>query len=113
LWRQSLYNTSYVFGPVTGGVAGIASIQLPSAPPAIFIGTTDVPSENVYRIISITSNTMVLRAGNGLGTVFSIQIYFIIINNLIMFKIIKMYSFLLILWTAGFLVVPIKKIYLL
>ncbi len=67
------YNTSYVFGPVTGGVAGIASIQLPSAPPAIFIGTTDVPSENLYRIISITNNSMVLRAGNGLGTVFQFK----------------------------------------
>jgi PKD repeat protein len=67
------YNTSYVFSTVTGGVAGIASIQLPSAPPAIFIGTTDVPPENVYRIISITSNTMVLRAGNGSGTVFQFK----------------------------------------
>ncbi len=67
------YNNAYGFGPVTGGVAGIAAVQLPSTPPAIFIGTTDVPPENVYRIISITANTLVLRAGNGSGTVFQFK----------------------------------------
>ncbi len=71
---RSYSNISYTFGPTTGGVAGIATLQLPSAPPTIFIGTTDVPTENTYRIIEITSNKMVLRAGNGSGTVFQFKL---------------------------------------
>ena len=67
------YNNTYVFSAVTGGVAGIASLQLPSVPPNIFIGTTDVPSENVYRIIEISATKLVLRAGNGTGTVFQFK----------------------------------------
>ena len=67
------YNAGFTFGATTGGVAGIATIQLPPNPPTIFIGTTDVPSENVYRIIEITPNKMVLRAGNGTGTVFQFK----------------------------------------
>ena len=67
------YTAAYVFGPVTGGVAGLASIQLPLAPPANFIGTTDVPTENLYRIIEITPTTMLLRAGNGSGNVFQFK----------------------------------------
>ena len=70
---RSYSNIPYVFGPTTGGVAGLATLQLPSAPPIIFIGTTDVPSENVYRIIDIASNKLVLRAGNGSGTVFQFK----------------------------------------
>jgi hypothetical protein len=46
---------------------------LPQAPPANFIGTTDVPTENLYRIIEITPTRMVLRAGNGSGTVFQFK----------------------------------------
>jgi PKD repeat protein len=67
------YNAGFTFGATTGGVAGIATIQLPPNPPTIFIGTTDVPSENVYRIIEITPTKMVLRAGNGTGTVFQFK----------------------------------------
>jgi len=67
------YNVAYTFSATTGGVAGLATIQLPSAPPAAFIGTTDVPNENTYRIIDITPTTMVLRAGNGSGTVFQFK----------------------------------------
>ena len=67
------YTAAYVFGPVTGGVAGLASIQLPLAPPVNFIGTTDVPTENLYRIIEITPTTMLLRAGNGSGNVFQFK----------------------------------------
>lgn len=67
------YNSASSFGATTGGVAGLATIQLPSIPPAIFIGTTDVPAENVYRIIEITPNRMLLRAGNGTGTVFQFK----------------------------------------
>jgi hypothetical protein len=64
------FTVNYVFGPITGGATGLAAIQLPSAPPANFIGTTDVPTENYYRIIEITPTRLLLRAGNGSGTVF-------------------------------------------
>lgn len=67
------FNAAFTFGPTTGGVAGIATIQLPPNPPTIFIGTTDVPAENVYRIIEITPAKLVLRAGNGSGTVFQFK----------------------------------------
>jgi PKD repeat protein len=67
------YNVTFSFGATTGGVAGIATLQLPQSPPAVFIGTTDVPSENVYRIIEISANKLVLRAGNGSGTVFQFK----------------------------------------
>ena len=67
------YTTPFTFSATTGGVAGVATIQLPSTPPAVFIGTTDVPGENTYRIIEISPSSMVLRAGNGSGTVFQFK----------------------------------------
>ena len=67
------YNVAFTFNATTGGFAGIGTIQLPPAPPNIFIGTTDVPPENVYRIIDITPTTMTLRAGNGTSTVFQFK----------------------------------------
>ena len=67
------YNVPFTFAATTGGVAGLGTIQLPGAPPAAFIGVTDVPSENVYRIIDITATKMTLRAGNGSGTVFQFK----------------------------------------
>jgi PKD repeat protein len=67
------FNVAYTFAATTGGVAGLGSIKLPAAPPTTFIGTTDVPSENVYRIIEISSTKMLLRAGNGTGTVFQFK----------------------------------------
>jgi PKD domain len=71
--NRSYSNVSFSFGPTTGGVAGLGTIQLPSAPPAIFIGTTDVPAENQYRIIEISPTKMLLRAGNGTNTVFQFK----------------------------------------
>jgi len=70
---RSYSNVTYTFGAVSGGVGGLASIVLPNIPPAVFIGTTDVPVENVYRIIEITPNKLILRAGNGSGTVFQFR----------------------------------------
>ncbi|MDZ4795009.1 MAG: PKD domain-containing protein [Bacteroidota bacterium] len=70
---RSYTNITYTFTATTGGVAGLAAIQLPQIPPTIFIGTTDVPSENVYRVIEISATKMVLRAGNGAGTVFQFK----------------------------------------
>jgi PKD repeat protein len=67
------FNVAFTFGATSGTVAGLGTIQLPGAPPAAFLGTTDVPSENVYRIISITATKMTLRAGNGLGQVFQFK----------------------------------------
>jgi PKD repeat protein len=71
------YTVAYTFGATTGGVAGLGTIQLPGAPPAAFIGVTDVPTENVYRIIDITATKMTLRAGNGNGTNTVFQFKFI------------------------------------
>ena len=51
----------------------LAIITLPKALPAIFIGVTDVPSKNVYRIIEISAAKMALRAGNGSDTVFQFK----------------------------------------
>ncbi len=67
------YNVAYTFGATTGGVAGLGTIQLPGAPPTTFIGVTDVPNENMYRIIDINATKMTLRAGNGSNTVFQFK----------------------------------------
>lgn len=67
------FTTSYEYGAVVGGVEGLAQIKLPNVPPANFIGTTDVPTENLYRIIEITPTRMVLRAGTGAGVVFQFK----------------------------------------
>jgi PKD repeat protein len=67
------FTTAFTFGPTTGGVAGLATIQLPGAIPAQFIGTTDVPNENTYRILEITPTKLLLRAGNGTGTIFTFK----------------------------------------
>ncbi|MRX47693.1 PKD domain-containing protein [Pedobacter puniceum] len=65
------YSTTYTFTNVPGG-AGIAQINLPINA-QYFIGITDRPNENVYRIIEINDNRMVLRAGNGnSGVVFDL-----------------------------------------
>ena len=68
------YTRAFTFGATTGGVAGLGTILLPGAgaPPATFIGVTDVP-ENVYRIIEISPSKMVLRAGSGTGTIFQFK----------------------------------------
>ncbi len=67
------YNSTYVFGPVTSTLEGLAQIQLSGATPTLFIGTTDVP-ENFYRIIEITPTNLVLRAGGRSGgTVFQFK----------------------------------------
>ena len=67
-WSYS--NAAYPFGNVTGPVAGIAQFTLP-ANPKIFIGTTD--ASHVCRILSISSGAMVLRTGDGTGTIFTFK----------------------------------------
>ncbi len=70
------YTTNYTFTNVPSG-AGIAQINLSGA--QYFIGVTDRPSENVYRILEISDTKMVLRAGNGTsGVVF--DLYFVRAN---------------------------------
>jgi hypothetical protein len=59
---RSYTNVDYTFEPGTSGGAGLATIRLTGAVPAQFIGVTDI-SSNVYRIISISANAMVLRSG--------------------------------------------------
>jgi PKD repeat protein len=70
---RSYSNQAFTFGATTGGVAGIGTVTITGTPPNRFIGTTDVPAENVYRIIEITPTRLVLRAGNGSGTVFQFK----------------------------------------
>ena len=70
---RSYTNIPYTFTATTGGRAGIATIQIPGVPPTIFIGTTDIPAENMYRIIEISATKMTLRAGNGTGTIFQFK----------------------------------------
>lgn len=65
---RSYSDVTYTFTPGGSGGAGLATITLPGAVPAQFIGVTDV-SSNMYRIISITATTMVLRSGTPSETV--------------------------------------------
>lgn len=63
---------SYADVPFTftlGGSSGaVATITLPGAIPAQFIGVTDISSNN-YRIMSISATSMVLRSGTATETV--------------------------------------------
>lgn len=63
------YTHSYVFGSVTGSVAGIAQINLPAGDPKYWIGVSDIPTDHVFRILSIDNSKMLLRAGDGSGNV--------------------------------------------
>lgn len=61
--------SDFTFGPATG--AGYAVIEFKK--PGTFIAVTDAP-DLTYRILSITANRMVLRAGKSSGTVFDIKL---------------------------------------
>ena len=65
---RSYSNVSFTFAPGTTAGAGLATITLPGAVPANFIGVTDISSNN-FRIISISANAMVLRSGTASETV--------------------------------------------
>jgi len=64
---RSYNKVTFNYSTVVSG-AGIASISLPGVPPSMFIGVTDVSSNN-YRIISITDTEMILRSGKPNETV--------------------------------------------
>lgn len=65
------FTSTYTFTNVGSG-AGIAQINLP-VNAQYFIGITDRPNENLYRILEISDTKMVLRAGNGVsGVVFDL-----------------------------------------
>lgn len=66
--NRSYTDLSYTFTPGVTAGAGIATITLPGAVPANFIGVTDV-SSNFYRIISISATSLVLRSGTTTETV--------------------------------------------
>ncbi len=70
---RSYTNVDYTFSATTGGVAGLGTIKMPLYPATIFLGVTDEPRENNYRIIEISNTKMILRAGNGSGTVFQFK----------------------------------------
>lgn len=69
------FSTPFTFSTTvtpTGG-AGIATFTLPAGtPPTIFLGVTDV-SGNTYRILSITSTTLVVRGGSTLDPTFTFK----------------------------------------
>lgn len=72
------FSSAFTINAPAIGVAGLAVVKLPDdASPATarqrFIGITDAPSNNVYRIMSINSTNMVLRAGDGSGTVWTMK----------------------------------------
>lgn len=69
------YTTNFTFTNVASG-AGIGQINLSGS--QYFIGVTDRPSENVYRILEISDTKMTLRAGNGSGNV--VDLYFVRAN---------------------------------
>ncbi len=64
---RSYNNVSFTYSTVVAG-AGLATITLPGTPPNMFIGVTDVSSNN-YRIISISDTELVLRSGKANETV--------------------------------------------
>lgn len=68
---RSYSNLTFNYSTVVAG-AGLATITLPGAPPSVFIGVTDVTSNN-YRIISITDTELVLRGGKANETVFQFR----------------------------------------
>jgi hypothetical protein len=61
--------SEFTFGPATG--TGYAMLEFKKA--GTFIAVTDAP-DLTYRILSITANRMVLRAGKPSGTVFDIKL---------------------------------------
>jgi len=68
---RSFTAAPYTYGAITNGTAGLAVIGLsatatPDAGP--FIGIVDHAPENVYRVLSISSTSMVLRSGYGQNT---------------------------------------------
>ncbi len=64
---RSYNNVIFSYSTVVSG-AGLATITLPGVPPSVFVGVTDVSSNN-YRIISITDTKMILRSGKPNETV--------------------------------------------
>lgn len=68
---RSYNNVVFSYSTVVAG-QGLATITLPGAVPTMFIGVTDVSSNN-YRIISITDTEMVLRGGKANETVFQFR----------------------------------------
>lgn len=67
------FSKNFTFGAVVGSVAGLAQISLPSNNPTYWLGVFDRAPENVYRILNIDNESMVLRSGNGSGTVHDIK----------------------------------------
>jgi hypothetical protein len=61
--------SEFTFGPATG--TGYAMLEFKK--PGTFIAVTDAP-DLTYRILSITANRLVLRAGKPSGTVFDIKL---------------------------------------
>lgn len=68
----SYNNIDFSFTPVSG-VAGIAQFRLPLIA-NIFFGTTDSPNAvNLYRVLEISDKKMLIRAGDGTSTVWTMK----------------------------------------
>jgi hypothetical protein len=67
------FSSVYTFGAVSGSVDGVAQIGLAANNAAEWIGILDRANENVYRILDISSSTMTIRSGNGLGVVHTLK----------------------------------------
>jgi PKD repeat protein len=68
----SYNNIDFTYGAVSG-VAGIAQFRLPLTT-NIFFGTTDSPNGvNLYRILEISDTKMIVRAGDGSGTIWTMK----------------------------------------
>ena len=68
------FNSRYTFGNVVGSVVGLAQISLAANNPNQWIGIYDRAPENVYRIMSINNDRMLLRSGNGSATIHEIKL---------------------------------------
>ena len=67
------YNTVDFTYTAVSGVTGIAQFRLPLTA-NIFFGTTDSPSGiNLYRVLEISDTKMLVRAGDGTGTVWTMK----------------------------------------
>ena len=67
--NDNSFSSVFTFGAVSGAVDGVAQIGLAPNTSAQWIGVLDRSNENVYRVLDISSSSMTLRSGNGLGTV--------------------------------------------
>jgi PKD repeat protein len=60
-------NQAFTYTLLPSGSSAIATIQMAAQTPAAFVGSIDGIDNNYYRIMSISSSSMVIRGGNPSG----------------------------------------------